>query len=126
VSLLAPVILSGNACVALASERFPLPALTFAEILATSDLPGGVVNLLAGPQAELAPHVAAHLDVNAVVDGSGQPALGPILRGGSAANLKRHAVRTLTPAQWLGAAGEDAYWILDTVELKTAWHPVGV
>lgn len=126
VSLLAPVILSGNACVALASERFPLPALTFAEILATSDLPGGVVNLLAGPQAELAPHIAGHLDVNAVVDGSGEPALGPVLRGGAAANLKRHTTRTLTPAQWLGPAAEDPYWILDTVELKTAWHPIGV
>lgn len=126
VSLLTPVILSGNTCVALASERFPLPALTFAEILATSDLPGGVVNLLTGPQAELAPHIASHLDVNAVVHGSGQAALDPILRGGTAVSLQRHALRTLTPAEWLGAAGQDPYWILDTVEFKTAWHPIGM
>ncbi|MFM1769865.1 MAG: hypothetical protein RJA22_2394 [Verrucomicrobiota bacterium] len=126
VSLLAPVIVSGNATVALVSERFPLPALTFAEILATSDLPGGVVNLLSGPQAELAPHVAGHLDVNAIVDGSGQAALGPVLRGGAAVNLKRCTTRDLSPDAWLGEATEDPGWILDTVELKTAWHPIGL
>ncbi|HMP84810.1 MAG TPA: aldehyde dehydrogenase family protein, partial [Verrucomicrobiota bacterium] len=68
-SLTAPVILSGNTAIVVASEKFPLPAATFAEILATSDLPGGVVNLLTGKRAELAPHAAAHMDVNAIVDG---------------------------------------------------------
>ncbi len=69
VSLLAPVILSGNTAVVIASEKFPLPAATFAEILATSDLPGGVVNILTGKRAELVPHIATHMDVNAIVDG---------------------------------------------------------
>lgn len=126
VAVLAPVILSGNAAVVIVSERFPLPALTFAEILATSDLPGGVVNLLAGPRAELAPHLATHLDVNAIVDASGDPALGAVLAGGTAENLKRYTARNLSPAQWLGPDAEDARWILDTVEFKTAWHPMGV
>jgi len=126
VSLIAPVVLSGNACVALASEAFPLPALTFAEILATSDLPGGVVNLLAGPRADLAPHIAQHMDVNAIVDGTGLAPLGAELRAGTALNLKRYAARALTESDWFGEKAEDPYWILDTVELKTAWHPIGV
>ena len=124
VSLLAPVILSGNAAVAVASEKFPLPAATFAEILATSDLPGGVVNLLTGKRAELVPHIAGHLDVNAVVDGAGIPELSARLHGGTAVNLKRYFNRH--PADWFSAKVEDPYWILDTVEFKTAWHPIGV
>lgn len=126
VSLIAPVILSGNAAVVVASEKFPLPAATFAEILATSDLPGGVVNLLTGKRAELAPHIASHMDVNAMVDGTGDPALGAQLRAGTAFNLKRCAQRNLAAAEWFGARAEDPYWILDTVEFKTAWHPIGV
>src|SRR5580692_4683199 len=75
VSLLAPVILSGNTVIAIPSEKFPLPAATFAEILATSDLPGGVVNILTGKRTELAPHIASHMDVNAIVDGAGDSEL---------------------------------------------------
>ena len=71
VSLVAPVILSGNCAVVLASAARPLPALTFSEIIATSDLPGGVINVLAGERAELAPFFASHMDVNAIVDASG-------------------------------------------------------
>ena len=126
VSLLAPVILSGNTAVVVASECFPLPAATFAEILATSDLPGGVVNLLTGKRAELAPHIASHMDVNAIVDGTGDAALGAQLQAGTALNLKRFARRALRPADWSSARAEDPYWILDTVEFKTAWHPIGV
>ena len=126
VSLLAPVILSGNTTVVIASETFPLPAATFAEILATSDLPGGVVNLLTGQRAELAPHLASHMDVNAIVDGAGQAELSATLQSGSAVNLKRHTRRDLQPADWFASKAEDPYWILDSVEYKTAWHPMGV
>ncbi len=126
VSLVAPAILSGNAVVVLASERRPLPAITFAEVLATSDLPGGVVNILTGSRAELAPHFASHMDVNAIVDGSGDAALGATLQGGSALNLKRYAERALAESEWSSERAEDPFWILDTVEMKTAWHPVGV
>jgi acyl-CoA reductase-like NAD-dependent aldehyde dehydrogenase len=126
VALVAPVILSGNSSVVVASEKFPLPAMTFAEILATSDLPGGVVNLLTGKRAELAPHIASHMDVNAMVDGTGDADLGAKLQAGTAINLKRYAKRTFAPADWFTAKAEDAYWILDTVEFKTAWHPIGV
>jgi acyl-CoA reductase-like NAD-dependent aldehyde dehydrogenase len=126
VSLLVPVILSGSTVIVVASEKYPLPAVTFSEILATSDLPGGVVNLLTGKRAELAPHIAAHLDVNAIVDGAGDAEVGAKLQGGTAINLKRYANRSLSAKDWFTSKGEDAYAILDTVEFKTAWHPIGL
>jgi len=126
VALLAPVILSGNTAVVVASEKFPLPAATFAEILATSDLPGGVANILTGKRSELVPHIATHLDVNAVIDAAGDPDLGARLRAGTAVNLKRYAARTLAARDWFGPKAEDPYWILDTMEFKTAWHPIGL
>jgi acyl-CoA reductase-like NAD-dependent aldehyde dehydrogenase len=126
VSLVAPVILSGNTAIVIASDKFPLPAVTFSELLATSDLPGGVVNILTGKRAELVPHIASHLDVNAIVDGTGDAELGAKLQSGTAINLKRYAKRALAPADWFTAKAEDAYWILDTVEMKTAWHPIGL
>ena len=126
VSLVAPVILSGNTAIVVSSEKFPLPAATFAEILATSDLPGGVVNLLTGKRAELIPHIASHLDVNAIVDGVDDAELSAKLQAGTAINLKRYARRSLAPADWFTVKVENPYWILDTVEFKTAWHPIGV
>ena len=126
VSLLAPVVLTGNTAVILASERSPLVAITFAEILATSDLPNGVVNILTGSRAELAPHFAGHMDVNAIVDGGGDLAIARVLESGTAINLKRYARRDLAVRDWSGAGAEDPYWILDTVEFKTAWHPIGL
>jgi acyl-CoA reductase-like NAD-dependent aldehyde dehydrogenase len=126
VSLVAPVILSGNAAIAIASERFPLPAATFAEILATSDFPGGVVNILTGKRAELVPHIASHMDVNAIVDGAGDVELSVQLQTGTAINLKRYSNHSLAPADWFTAKVEDPYWILDTLEFKTAWHPIGI
>src|SRR5271157_1724350 len=86
VSTLAPVILSGNSAVAIVSEKFPLPALTFAEILATSDLPGGVVNILSGKRQELIPHIAGHKDINAIVNASGVEGADLALQGGTAVN----------------------------------------
>jgi acyl-CoA reductase-like NAD-dependent aldehyde dehydrogenase len=126
VSLLAPVILSGNSVIVIPSEKFPLPAATFAEILATSDLPGGVVNILTGKRAELAPHIATHMDVNAIVDGAGDSALSAKLQGGVATNLKRYSNHSLAASEWFTVKPENPYWILDTVEFKTAWHPIGI
>ncbi|MDB6021152.1 MAG: Aldehyde Dehydrogenase [Pedosphaera sp.] len=126
VSLIAPVILSGNTAVVIASEKHPLTALTFAEILATSDLPGGVVNLLTGKRAELATHAATHMDINAIVDATGLPELATLLQSGTAKNLKRYSQNARPPADWFTAKAEDPYKILDTIEFKTAWHPIGV
>ena len=124
ISLLAPVILTGNTAIVVASERHALPSLTFAEIMATSDIPSGVVNVLAGRRKELAPHVAGHFDVNAIIDGSLDR--DGVLAGGTAVNLKRYAARTLAARDWFTRKAEDPYWILDTIEFKTAWHPIGL
>jgi acyl-CoA reductase-like NAD-dependent aldehyde dehydrogenase len=126
VSVVAPVILSGNSAVVVASEKFPLPALTFAEIAATSDLSPGVLNILSGRPAELAPHIASHLDINAIIDASGSDELHRVLQNGTAVNLKRYARRNLPPEAWFSDAPENPYWILDTLEFKTAWHPIGL
>ena len=127
VTLLSRVVLSGNTCVALASETAPLPALSLAEALATSDLPGGVINLLTGKRAELAPWLASHLDVNGVIDGSGDAEVFRILQGGAADNLKRvHDHSQPTAEDWFKEEANDPYRILDTIEFKTAWHPMGV
>ena len=126
VSLVLPVIVSGNCVIVLPSPTKPLPALTFSEIIATSDLPGGVVNILAGDRAELAPHFAGHMDVNAIVDASGDEKIGSELQRGGSLNVKRYVSRDLTPAAYRTSAAEDPYWILDTVEMKTAWHPIGL
>lgn len=123
--VLMPVILSGNSAIVMASGTRPLVAVTLAEILATSDLPGGVVNLLTGDIHELAPQFASHQDVNAIVNGRSGGTLGKTLQNGSAANLKRYAEHLLAPAEWATSA-ENPYWILDTTEIKTAWHPMGV
>lgn len=126
ISLIAPVILAGNTVVVLASPTKPLPALTFSEIIATSDLPAGVVNIITGDRAELAQHFASHMDVNAIVDASGDVKIGPELQSGGRFNVKRYVQRELAPNEWRTSAAENPYWILDTVEMKTAWHPIGL
>ena len=84
------------------------------------------MNVLAGDRAELAPHFASHMDVNAIVDASGEEKIGRELQRGGEFNVKRYVPRDLTPAQWRGRDAENPYWILDTVEMKTAWHPIGL
>lgn len=126
VSLVAPVILAGNTALVLPSATRPLPALTFSEIIATSDLPGGVVNVLSGDRAELAPQLASHMDVNAIIDASGDEEIGRELQKGGSFNVKRYVHRDLTPTQWRSDEAENPYWILDSVEMKTAWHPIGL
>ncbi len=124
VSIVAPIIAGGNCVIALASADNALPALTFSEIVATSDIPAGVVNILAGDHAELAPYFASHMDVNAIVDGSGDEKIGMELQSGSAVNLKRYFRRVV--ADYFAAEAENPYWIIDTTEMKTAWHPIGL
>lgn len=127
VSLIAQVILTGNTTVVLASESAPLPAISLGEALATSDLPAGVVNLLTGRRAELAPWLSSHMDVNAIIDASGDSKIHEVLKAGAGDNLKRvHSHALASPGDWLSDAARDPYRILDTVEFKTAWHPMGV
>jgi acyl-CoA reductase-like NAD-dependent aldehyde dehydrogenase len=123
VSVLAPAIATGNTVVALASESRPLPAVTLAEVLATSDVPGGVVNLLTGLTAEVAPHLASHMDVNALdLAGADDPELAAELERAAAENLKR--VLRREDEDW--AAPPSPARMLALLETKTVWHPVGV
>ncbi len=127
VSVITTAILSGNTVVVLASETAPLSAISFAEAIATSDFPGGVINILTGQRKELTPWLAGHKDVNAVIDASGDRRIFEELQGGAAINLKRvsdHSCKS--EADWFGEAGKDPYRILDTLECKTVWHPIGV
>lgn len=119
VSVVAPVIVSGNTVVALASEQFPLPAVSLSEVLATSDVPGGVVNVLTGRVAEIAPWLADHMDVNAI-DLAGAPAdLADNLAVAATDNLKR--VVRLPAADWSRTPSPAR--MLAYLETKTVWHP---
>jgi acyl-CoA reductase-like NAD-dependent aldehyde dehydrogenase len=123
VHLVAATIVTGNSCIVLPSETAPLPALTFCEILATSDLPAGVVNILSGLRADLAPTAATHMDVNAIVNACEDPALDKTLHEGTATNMKRYARHAVPAGDWRLA--DRPQWMLDTIEFKTAWHPIG-
>jgi acyl-CoA reductase-like NAD-dependent aldehyde dehydrogenase len=116
VSRLAPALTGGNAVVALASEASPLAAIELAEVLATSDVPGGVVNLLTGQRSELAPWLASHMDVNAI-DVTGADGLRADLETAAAENVKR--VVSGDPD------GQSLWEISSFLELKTVWHPIG-
>jgi acyl-CoA reductase-like NAD-dependent aldehyde dehydrogenase len=123
VSVVAPVIVSGNAAVVLASQDRPLAAITLSEVLATSDVPGGVVNLLTGHVAEVAPWLAAHMDVNAIdVAGVDDVALRTQLEVAAADNIKR--VRRPDTDDWTADPGLSR--IRSFLETKTVWHPIGV
>jgi acyl-CoA reductase-like NAD-dependent aldehyde dehydrogenase len=125
VSVLAPVIVTGNTAVVMASEDYPLTAITFAEVLAASDVPGGVVNILTGSAAEIAPWLASHMDVNAIdLTGIRDAELATSLEVAAAENLKRV----------LRAPDGEPDWTLDPglgrmttfLETKTVWHPIGI
>jgi acyl-CoA reductase-like NAD-dependent aldehyde dehydrogenase len=126
VSVVAPVIAGGNTCVALASRAKPLAAVTLAEVMHASDLPGGVVNLLTGRRDELRETLASHMDVDAILVCAG--ASGAI---DDATEIERLAVHNLKRVRferrtdWLDAAAESPYAIVDFQETKTTWHPVG-
>jgi acyl-CoA reductase-like NAD-dependent aldehyde dehydrogenase len=122
VSVIAPVIAGGNTCVVLASETLPLCAVTFAEVLNSSDLPGGVVNILTGKISELASWFVDHMDVNATIYCETDSTVQKMMREKSALNLKR--IFFYNKVNWYNAEGESPYFIMDTQEIKTTWHPV--
>ena len=122
VSVIAPVIAGGNTCVVLAAETLPLCAVTFAEVLNSSDLPGGVVNILTGKPSELLAWFADHMDVNAIVYCEADTAAQAKVREKAAVNLKR--VMIYDQNIWNTAQGQSPYYIYDTQEIKTTWHPI--
>ena len=129
VSVVAPVIVSGNTAVVMSSYSRPLPAVTFAEVLATSDVPGGVVNILTGDPATTAPWLAAHMDVNAIdltglaghADGA---KLAVSLEEAAAENLKRVRRAPASVPDWTADPGLEPMTAF--LETKTVWHPIGV
>jgi acyl-CoA reductase-like NAD-dependent aldehyde dehydrogenase len=126
VSVLAPVVVTGNTCVVTASAERPLPAITLSEVLATSDVPGGVVNVLTGWLSDTVPTLASHMDVNGIdlAGAAGDPENATQLEVAAAENLKRV----------LRAPDEEPDWSEDPgtgrmtafLETKTVWHPIGV
>ena len=122
VSVIAPAIAMGNRVVAVASEPFPLAATDFYQVLDTSDLPGGVVNILTGSHAELAPVLAAHLDVDAVWSFSSTD-LSAEIEAASAGNLKRTWVNYRRARDW--AVNDSGEWLAQATEIKTIWVPYG-
>ncbi len=123
VSVIAPAVVGGNTVIVLASEKFPLTAITFAEVLHTSDLPAGVVNILTGTQKELASYFSNHMDVNACIyAGTNQVAM-KSMEENAALNVKRPYFYGKT--NWLSEDAQSPYRIMDLQETKTTWHPIG-
>jgi acyl-CoA reductase-like NAD-dependent aldehyde dehydrogenase len=124
VTHVAPVVISGNAAVVLVSQAHPIASLELAEVLATSDLPAGVVNLISGHRDEIAPHLARHMDVNAIADASGEAALSKSIAEDAAVNVKR--VRRYAIRDYFSDDAQGLEFIEAFTETKTTWHPIGV
>lgn len=122
VSTLAPVIAGGNTCILFGSEQQPLCTVTFGEVLASSDVPAGVVNLLTGNPAALIPDMASHMDVNALIYCGRDARVIEDIRFKASSNIKR--TRFYGHTDWRGESGASPYFILDVQETKTTWHPV--
>lgn len=124
ISVIAPVITGGNTCVVMASETYPLLSITFAEVLNSSDVPGGVVNILTGHRKELLDPLSRHMDVNAIfVTDKLDAEIGKQLDENTALNVKRIIKHNID--DWYADGTQSPYFILDHQEIKTTWHPVG-
>jgi acyl-CoA reductase-like NAD-dependent aldehyde dehydrogenase len=126
VSVIAPAIVTGNTVVVTSSYRRPLPAVTLSEVLATSDVPGGVVNVLTGQLADTVPTLASHMDVNAIdlAGAAGDPEHALQLEVAAADNLKRVVRAPDVEPDWTAEPGVER--MLGYLETKTVWHPIGV
>ena len=123
VSLIAPALAGGNTVVCLASEKWPHSAISFGEVLHASDIPSGVVNILTGFASELAEHFSTHKDVNGIVYCGDNTDLVKSIQEKASENIKR--IHYYDKIDWLKENGQSPYFIIDHVEIKTTWHPVG-
>jgi acyl-CoA reductase-like NAD-dependent aldehyde dehydrogenase len=123
-SQIAPVIIAGNTCVCLASQEFPYPAIVLGELLAVSDLPGGVVNILTGFRKELVPTFATHTHIRGLSAVVGQEDRKQ-LQLGAAESIKRVRTKKADDLDWAADNSQSVYEIRDFVEFKTTWHPIG-
>ena len=124
VSIIAPVIAGGNSIVILASESFPLCSITFAEVLHTSDVPAGAVNILTGYRSELIEHFSSHMDVNAILYCGDNGVDKKLVETNAALNVK-HVIQ-FPEQNWAKDEHQSPYHILKCQETKTTWHPIGV
>jgi len=124
VSVIAAIIAGGNSVVVLASNQLPLCSVTFAEVLNSSDLPAGVVNILTGEVGELLPQFSNHMDVNAVFISTNDSELKKLVQTNAALNVKR--ARVEPEHNWMSSVAESPYRIMDFLEVKTTWHPIGI
>lgn len=123
VSFVAPVIAGGNSCIILASTENPLSAVSFGEVLHVSDLPGGVVNILTGYRDEMVDHLTSHMDVNAIFNAINDSETKKQLDENASISVKR--IKHYSQSDWSDEKHENPYLILDFMETKTTWHPVG-
>ncbi len=128
VSRLCPIIVSGNSCVILASETSPLPVLSFSEVIATSDFPSGVINILTGVKKELIPHLAGHMDVNAFDYADFNVSYKKEVQTACANNVKRfvYSAHKKINDYYSDDKNESLYQILNFIEIKTVWHTMGL
>lgn len=124
VSLISPVIAGGNSCVVLSSEKNPLSAISFGEVLHASDVPGGVVNILTGYKDEMIEHIGSHKDINALLNTSEDKDVKKLLDENASISVKR--VVHYSSDNWENSRHENPYLINDFQETKTTWHPVGM
>ncbi len=122
VTVIAPIIAGGNTCIVLASESKPLCAVTFAEVIHSSDVPAGVVNILTGSSAELHSHFASHMDINALVYYGNNAAQIKLMQEQASTSVKRMFVHA--PATAKDPKAQGPYQIMDVQEIKTTWHPI--
>jgi len=122
VSVIAPVIVSGNSCIVLASESKALCSVSFAEVINSSDVPGGVINILTGNAEELIPHFSTHMDVNSMLYCGNDKKSIQLIKENSAINLKRIVIKN--KVNWMKDEAESPYFITKFTEVKTTWHPI--
>ena len=124
ISVIAPAIVSGNTVVVLASESFPMPSISFAEVLNSSDVPNGVINILTGHKDELLSHMASHMDVNAIIYCGKENDRIKTISELASNNLKRTVF--YKKKDWTNEQSQSPYFIEKTLEVKTTWHPTSV
>ena len=124
ISVIAPILVGGNTAIVLASKKFSLTAISFAEVLNSSDVPSGTVNILTGEREELISHMASHMDVNAIVYCGNDEA--DIKQIGELASNNIKRVILYKKKDWSGDYGQSPYFIEKTLEIKTTWHPTKI
>ena len=123
ISVIVPAVVGGNTVVVLASENNPLCAISFSEVLHSSDVPKGVINILSGFSNELVNHFSSHMDVNAIVNCGSDLKDSELIKRNSSLNVKR--VFDYGSIDWMDPDSQDPYLIMDCQEIKTTWHPIG-